>query len=74
MGEMADLLLDQMFDEESFEPEDYVGPRRGPLIKTCKFCGMNGFVWGKVWDPHTKKNNWRLFKDGVGHVCKYKNK
>lgn len=79
MGEFADEIIDNLLmDEEDDGPDNYVGPYNGrrptPKTITCKFCGATDFVWGKVFDSHTKKTSWRLFKDGVGHVCKYKNK
>jgi len=71
MGEMADMLLDQMWDEdEDCDPEHHGGGKHpNPRLKVCKFCGMEGLDWGK-----DKSGKWRLFEDHILHVCKYKNK
>jgi len=77
MGEFADMTIDYLLPDEEFDGPEYEynkPPNRQPRTIVCRYCGMDGLTWGKVWNPYTKKNNWRLFKDGVGHVCKYKNK
>lgn len=88
MGEMADMALDHLLDimeaddlgypGDDEEPENYVAPRRGPLIKTCKFCGEKGLVWMKTapnkWGTGDKSGGWRLAKNGIIHTCGKKNK
>mgnify|MGYP001172705699 CR=1 FL=1 len=72
MGEMADMALEHLYDEDDDPDRDqdnnYRTPR-GPLIKTCKFCGEKGLVW-----KEDKPGKWRLVKNGVIHTCGKKNK
>ena len=81
MGEMADMALEHLYDEDDDPDRDqdnnYRTPR-GPLIKTCKFCGEKGLVWMKTapnkWGTGDKSGGWRLAKNGVIHTCGKKNK
>ena len=55
MGEMADLILDDLITY-NHEYEYDIG-------KTCKYCGKGGFIWKQV------DGRWRLFKGGKVHDC-----
>ena len=49
MGEQADYIIDQIWNEE----EDYDGSLQ---VKVCKYCNRFGFYWGKTdrgWRLHT---------------------
>lgn len=67
MGEMADMILQNIFDSMLLDDEE-----EGPLFyenRKCRCCGEEFLVWGK------SDGKWRLFKeraDGSGadlHEC-----
>ncbi len=64
MGEMADMLLDQMWDEYGEEPEDGDGPPQ--RTKTCRMCGRTGLTWA------LRNDKWRLHDERGMHVCPVK--
>lgn len=63
MGDMADMLIDQMMDDPfEMEREDGDGP--AAWTKTCRCCKMEGLHWGRA------EGKWRLFgMDDKIHVC-----
>lgn len=65
MGDMADMLIDQMFDDPFGEEEDDDGPA-GWTIK-CRCCGEEGLVWGQI------SGKWRLHDQEANlHICSVK--
>lgn len=63
MGEIADMLVDQMWDEldspdYDWEDDDFAG-------KCCKFCGCGGLHWA-----FREGKGWRLASPEGYHVCK----
>lgn len=80
MGDMADFVLDQLFDPDfdndyeldgfhnvmyNNETGEMEGPYSSTKFKTCRACGITQLVWSR----HKKK--WRLFTTGGKlHQCK----
>ena len=72
MGEIADDMVDDLFETLGDETEDedgtelnYYGPRKAYTSKTCSHCNVSGFHWRK----HNGK--WRLFDSSEKiHTCK----
>lgn len=83
MGEMADLLIDSMFDEDEHglcgmdnlmyfeESNSFIGPGRIKKGVTCRCCGTNNLFWYKEengkWRLH-ERYNLRLKLGGL-HYC-----
>lgn len=76
MGEMADLLLEQMWDEDGGgctsyddivyeeETDSYYGPERHRRPPTCRYCSKKNLLWMKI------KERWFLHEqDGNIHDC-----
>lgn len=62
MGDMADMLIDQMFDDPFGEHEDDDGPASWTI--KCRCCGKEGLVWGKI------DGKWRLHDQEANlHIC-----
>lgn len=66
MGEMADMIIDQMIDEQlyGYGPNyyEYEPPK-------CMYCGSTPLVWQKLDTPG--RETWRLFtQTGRLHKCK----
>lgn len=62
MGEIADWLIDKLFDpyfDDADDDEDYY-PRRAQTTKTCSRCGTSGLSW-----VGSDVEGWRL----SDHVC-----
>lgn len=60
MGDMADMILDQMWDDPFGDDEP-----DPPAFITCKYCKVDGFEW------RTINGKWRLHTpDGKLHQCK----
>ena len=73
MGDMADMYLDSALayyeDTGEMGPEpDYVPRRRrGPTVKTCRYCGVGGLHWRRLEGEQSK---WRLFdRNNKLHSC-----
>ena len=71
MGEQADLIIDQMMDDEF----NFISSKNfsGPSAITCKFCGTDELFWGNVGT--IGKSKWRLYdlkKDEIHSCSKYK--
>lgn len=60
MGDMADMLHEQAWDE-NFEDQRF-SPFR-PAVLACKFCGSKSVKWGRL------NGSWRLFTNGEPHTC-----
>lgn len=69
MGDMADMLIDQMMDDPyEMEREDGDGPSQ--TTKTCRCCGVSGLHWEPANESSPKKPVWRLFDmERRIHVC-----
>lgn len=65
MGEMADMLLDQMWDGHDDEMDED-GPPYPVTTKTCRMCGRSGLVWA------LRNDKWRLHDERGMHVCPVK--
>ncbi len=64
MGDMADYLLDQMWDDPFAEEEREDGDGPAQSAKVCRNCKTGGLHWEKI------DKNWRLFgADDKIHVC-----
>lgn len=62
MGDEADYLIDQMFDDPYGEQDE--DEPLAPAFKICRCCNEGGLEWGR------HEGKWRLFKNGKLHVCK----
>lgn len=64
MGDMADMLIDQMIDEMC-DPHGKVECYNIDPTATCKYCKKNPLYWEKT------DVGWRLFTmSGQQHSCK----
>jgi len=62
-GKMSDIdaLEAGIIDENGY----VVGSGSQNISRTCKHCGKNNLLWGKI------EGKWKLFEGKIQHECKY---
>lgn len=61
MGDIADMLIDQMWDD--LDRDDWDDEPPAQYWKKCRCCGQEGLHWNQI------DGKWRLCNDDGLHMC-----